>query len=170
MKGIIVVGIIAFIIIILSNNRRTVKSIGSCMILEKKYCQPAKSEVNGNTTITSYKLPSGVPIYSPFEGVVATGIPPVKSVNSKIHYIGQVFYLRISESVNEKDLTKGNRRSVLIMYTGIEERGIKKGSLVKEGQVLARTGATNIDTQKRFMEYNLVTVFTDKRVKIREQL
>ncbi len=143
---------------------------GSCRILEDKHCRTARHVVvNGNTT-AAFKLEDGVPIYSPFTGVVTLRFPAAEPGSPKTYYTGKVSYIIVSEGVREKDRTKKYRRSILITYTGVEERGIKNGKLVKEGDILARTGGTNIDTQEIFKKYNLVAVFTKKKISIHGQL
>lgn len=144
--------------------------LGSCRILEEKYCRRANHvTIEGNTT-TTFKLPPEVPIFSPFAGVVTIGFPATEPGSPRTYNVGKVSYITISEGVSEKDRAKKDRRSVVITYTGVEEEGIKSGSMVKKGEILARTGRTNIDTQKIFEKYNLAAVLTKEKTGIREYL
>ncbi len=120
--------------------------LGSCKMLEEKYCRIGKHITIGVNSITAFRLPAGVPIFSPFAGVVTIWFPAAEPGSPKTYYIDKMSYITIWKGVHEKDRTKKNRKSVVITYTGVEENGIKNGSLVKKGDILARTGETNIDT------------------------
>jgi hypothetical protein len=141
-------------------------SLGSCLVLPVMYCNELKhSDFNRDIFVANLK--PGLPILSPFDGVVIIGTPPMKAGS---HYIGKVFYIIVSEKYQEKDITK-KRRSILIAHTGVEEKGIKNGSLVKKGDTIARTGETNIDINEMFKPYTLVVYQRNnnkKNTKIKE--
>lgn len=115
---------------------------GSCLVLEEKYCRMVKS--TDGFTDAMFKLPAGVPIFSPHTGTIT-------------FFLNGQRGLLVSKGMHKYDWY--NADAILIFYTGLSEDGIKDGDRVNKGDILARTGETNL-LDKSFNKYNLLMYFT----------
>ncbi len=116
---------------------------GSCLVLEEKYCRMVKS-IDGFTD-AMFKLPVGVPIFSPYTGTIT-------------FFLNGQRGLLVSKGMHKDDWYKAD--AIVIFYTGLSEDGIKNGDQVSKGDILARTGETNLHLDNSFNKYNLLMYFT----------
>ncbi len=120
---------------------------GSCLVLQEEYCRMVKLVTINGYLIAAFKLPTDVPIFSPFSGRMRLlkypGYPPQYGMT----------------------VSKGNDwvnydNNLRIAYTGVVNGVMKNIYLVSKGDILARTREANLDSSVPG-EHNLLMYFTN---------